>query len=106
MFRAATTSPLLRCTGKLEVYAEAGISNADVLRIATIDSARVVGVDDITGSIEAGKSSDLLLLDADPLQDISAVRRAVLVMKGDWLYRPDELYKAVGVRPFVASILL
>jgi imidazolonepropionase-like amidohydrolase len=49
------------------------------------------------GSIEAGKAADLVLLDGNPLEDISAVRRGVLVMKGNALYRPDELYRAVGV---------
>ena len=88
---------------ELEVYAEAGIPNADVLKIATIDSARVVGVDDRTGSIAVGKNADLVLLDGNPLDDISAVRRATLVMKGDTVYRPDVLYRAVGVTPFVES---
>lgn len=89
---------------ELEVYAEAGIPIADVLRIATLDSARVLGVAERTGSIEVGKASDLVLLDGNPLEDISAVRRAVLVMKGDTVYRPDKLYEASGVRPFVASV--
>ena len=88
---------------ELEVYSEAGISNADVLRIATLDSARIVGVDDKTGSIRIGKASDMVLVDGNPLEDMSAVRRATLVMKGDTLYRPDELYKAVGVEPFLGS---
>ena len=88
---------------ELEVYSEAGISNADVLKIATIDSARVVGVDDRTGSIAVGKNADLVLLDGNPLDDISAVRRATLVVKGDTVYRPDVLYRAVGVTPFVES---
>ncbi len=88
---------------ELAVYSEAGISNADVLKIATLDSARVVGVADKTGSIAVGKNSDMILIDGNPLQDISAIRRATLVMKGDTLYRPDELYKAVGVKPFLAS---
>lgn len=89
---------------ELEVYAEAGIPDADVLRIATLDSARVIGVDDRTGSIASGKDADLMLLTGNPLQDVSAVRQAVLVMKGDTLYRPDELYKSVGVKPFVDSL--
>jgi hypothetical protein len=88
---------------ELELYAQAGIPNADVLRIATLDSAQVIGVADQTGSIEPGKAADLLLLDGNPLQDISAIRRGVLVMKGDTLYRPEELYQAVGVKPFMES---
>lgn len=88
---------------ELEVYAEAGIPNAAVLKMATLDSARVVGVDDRTGSIEVGKDSDLILVDGNPLEDISTIRRATLVMKGNTVYRPDELYKAIGVKPFVAS---
>ena len=47
---------------ELEIYAESGISNSDVLRIATLDSARVVGVADRTGSITVGKDSDLILI--------------------------------------------
>ena len=88
---------------ELELYSEAGISNADVLRIASLDSARIVGVDDITGSITVGKSSDLVLVEGNPLEDISAIRRATLVMKGNTAYKPDELYKVVGIKPFLAS---
>jgi hypothetical protein len=89
---------------ELELYAEYGIPNADVLRIATLDSARVLGMDGETGSIAVGKAADLVLLDGNPLEDISAVRRGVLVMKGETLYRPSDLYAAVGVEPFVESV--
>jgi imidazolonepropionase-like amidohydrolase len=88
---------------ELELYSMAGISNAEVLKIATLDSATVVGVDDRTGSIRVGKDSDLVLVDGNPLADISAIRRATLVMKGNTAYKPDELYKVVGVKPFLAS---
>jgi len=89
---------------ELEVYVEAGIPAAAVLKIATLDSARVVGVEHKTGSITVGKDADLVLLDGNPLQDISAVRRATLVMKGKTTYRPDLLYQASGVKPFVPSV--
>jgi hypothetical protein len=89
---------------ELELYSEYGISNADVLRIATLGSARVLGMDGDTGSIESGKAADLVVLDGNPLDDISAVRRAVLVMKAGTLYRPEELYRAVGVEPFLPSV--
>lgn len=88
---------------ELEVYAEAGIPNADVLRIGTLDSAEVVGVADRTGSIAEGKDADLILLTSNPLEDVSAVRRATLVVKGGRLYQPDRLYEAVSVKPFVES---
>ena len=89
---------------ELEVYAAAGIPNADVLRIATLEAARAVGAGEETGSIRPGKAADLVLLEGDPLQDIGAVRNSVLVMKGDTLYRPDELYRAMGVEPFRPSL--
>ncbi len=88
---------------ELELYARAGISNADVLKIATLDSARICGVDGRTGSIKVGKDADLVLVAGNPLDDISAIRSATLVVKGDTAFKPDELYKAVGVNPFIAS---
>ncbi len=88
---------------ELELYARAGIPNADVLKIATLDSARICGVDARTGSIRVGKDSDLVLVAGNPLDDISAIRSATLVLKGNTAYKPDELYAAVGVKPFVAS---
>lgn len=96
--------PAFTLLRELEVYAEAGIPVAAVLRMATLDSARVVGVDDRSGSIGVGKDADLVLVQGNPLLDISAVRRATLVVKGNTLYRPDELYQSVGVTPFVESV--
>jgi hypothetical protein len=91
---------------EIELYVEAGISTADVLKIATLDSARITGVADRKGSIEIGKDADLLLIEGNPFEDISAIRRAVLVMKGDTLYRPEDLYRAIGIKPFLPSIEL
>ena len=88
---------------ELELYVRAGIPNAAVLRIATLDAARVAGVDGTSGSITVGKQADLVLLDGNPLDDISAVRRTVLVVKGDTLYQPDELMNAIGIRPIARS---
>ena len=88
---------------ELELYVDAGIPHAAVLRMATLDSARITGVEERTGSVSVGKDADLLLLDGNPLENISAIRRATLVVKGDTVYRPDQLYRAIGVTPFVAS---
>jgi hypothetical protein len=85
---------------ELELYRQAGIGNADVLRIATLGAARVAGAADETGSISVGKRADFVLLAGNPLEDISAVRRPVAVFKGDRWYDPAKLYEAVGIRPF------
>lgn len=43
------------------------------------------------GSVEAGKMADLLILDANPLDDIRAIRRMHRVVKGGGLYDPARL---------------
>lgn len=98
--------PGLTLHSELIVYAKAGISNADILKLATLHAAKIVGKDQETGSIEIGKNSDLVLIDGNPLENINNIRKTVLVIKGDRMYRPEELSKAVGVKPFAASITL
>lgn len=85
---------------ELELYHRAGISNKDVLQLATIGSARVAGVAEKTGSIAQGKQADFVLLSGNPLEDISAIRRPIAVFKGDRWFDPAELYEAIGVKPF------
>ncbi|WP_371373628.1 amidohydrolase family protein [Thalassotalea aquiviva] len=88
---------------ELELYAQAGIPNWDVLKIATLDSAKLIGVGHQKGSIMVGKDADLILIDGNPVQSMSDLRKVSLVVKGRHYYRPDQLYKVLGVRPFVAS---
>ena len=85
---------------ELELYHQAGISNADVLKIATLQAARIAGKEADGGSISIGKRADFVLLAANPLNDISAVRKPVAVFKGDRWFDPARLYEAVGIKPF------
>jgi len=85
---------------ELELYQQAGIPTASLLRIATLGSATVVGEEEATGSIEVGKAADMVLLRDDPLQDIRAVRHPLMVIKGNHRYDPNALYKAIGIKPF------
>ncbi|WP_444888165.1 amidohydrolase family protein [Microbulbifer sp. JMSA008] len=89
---------------ELELYAKSGIPAMDVLRTATLVPAQVMGADQYTGSITVGKNADLVLLEGNPLEDISALRRTALVIEGQNLYRPDELYQALGIKPFHPSV--
>jgi imidazolonepropionase-like amidohydrolase len=84
---------------ELELYVRAGLAPAEVLRIATLGAARVAGRGEELGSIERGRLADFVLLDGDPLADISAVRRPSLVVKDGVVYDPAGLLQSVGVRP-------
>jgi imidazolonepropionase-like amidohydrolase len=59
---------------ELELLVDAGLSPVDALRSATNLAAQHFGLPD-RGVIAAGKRADLMLIDGDPLQDISAVRK-------------------------------
>ena len=60
---------------EMELLARLSISNMDILKIATINSARCVGVEKDYGSIEVGKQADLVCLNENPLDNISNVRK-------------------------------
>ncbi|AUD78962.1 amidohydrolase [Kangiella profundi] len=89
---------------ELILYSQGGISNADVLKLATITSAEVVGNEENVGSIEEGKQADLVFIDGNPLEDMNDIRQVALVIKGQNLYKPDEIYEEIGVKPFTKSV--
>jgi imidazolonepropionase-like amidohydrolase len=82
----------------LELYVEAGIPPAEVLRMATLVGAAVAGKSPVLGSITPGKLADLLLIDGDPAAKISDVRNVALVMKDGVMYDPAALSAAVGMK--------
>jgi imidazolonepropionase-like amidohydrolase len=85
---------------ELELYQAAGIPPAEVLRIATLGMEEYLGRADELGSIEEGKLADFFLIAEDPTRDVSAIRRPRLVMRGGVAYLPNEIYDALGIRPF------
>jgi imidazolonepropionase-like amidohydrolase len=76
---------------ELELYAEAGIPNAEVLSLATLGAAR--------GSIAPGKDADLVIVDGDPLAKMSDVRNVVTVVKGGTVIDPRALESALSIAP-------
>ena len=53
----------------------AGIPTSEVLKIGTINGAKLLGVDKRLGSVSVGKEADLVILSANPLLDIKNTRR-------------------------------
>ena len=67
---------------EVEAMATEGMGAAAAVRAGTLDSADSMGLGHDVGSLEAGKYADLLLVDGDPTEDISALKRVGAVFAG------------------------
>jgi imidazolonepropionase-like amidohydrolase len=84
---------------ELELHVQAGMPANRVLQDATLNAARIMKMDHDLGSIEPGKLADLTLVNGDPVQNIRDIRNTALVVKNGIIYKPQELYSALGVAP-------
>ena len=76
---------------ELEAMQAAGLTPLDVLMAATRNGARALGLGQHEGTVTAGATADLVVLDADPLTDIRNVRRVALVVRRGEIYTQREL---------------
>ena len=67
---------------ELELMADAGIPASEIVRIATLNGAIFLGKEREMGSIEEGKIADMVLLAADPTEDINNAKEILEVIKG------------------------
>lgn len=81
---------------ELEIYSECGIPNYDVLRMATYWPAKVHGMLNDYGTVDAGKIANLILIDGDPKKNIKDIRKIFLTIKEGKLYYPKKIYAAYG----------
>ena len=84
---------------ELELYVKAGFTPMDALRSATAVAGQAMHVDEDVGTIEKGKRADLLVLDANPLENISNVRTIRFVIKDGRMFESAALWTAAGFRP-------
>lgn len=72
------------------LYVQSGMSPEQAIVAGTSSTAKLLGLDHLIGSVEAGKLADLIVVDGNPLDDISTLQHKVaLVMKGGAIVRND-----------------
>ena len=79
---------------EVKLFVQAGLTPMEALVAATRNGAMVIGVEDQLGTVETGKLADLLILSANPLDDIENIRRIeTVVYKGRVYPRQEFAYQ-------------
>ena len=94
---AGTDGYGLELVRELELYQQAGLTNAEALQTATIIPARMTGMDDRTGSITKGKTADLILVDGDVSKDLHNLHHVTTVFEDGYRLDAAALREASGL---------
>jgi imidazolonepropionase-like amidohydrolase len=84
---------------ELELYVKAGLTPLEAIQAATLTPARVMKLENEVGTIEAGKRADIIILDANPLDNISNIRKIRFVVTQGRLFDCAKLWETVGFKP-------
>jgi imidazolonepropionase-like amidohydrolase len=76
---------------ELELLNEAGLTAMEAIVAGTKTAAGAIGQGDRLGTVEPGKLADMIVIDGDPLRDISNVRKLALVIKDGAVFDPAEI---------------
>ena len=82
---------------ELNAMKKAGLTNWQVLQSATINPTYILGAEKQTGSIAVGKTADLVLLNANPLDTLQNLEQVDLVINKGFIIRPDTLIKETAI---------
>ncbi|MFC3582199.1 amidohydrolase family protein [Sphingomonas hylomeconis] len=94
---AGTDGYGLELVRELELYQQAGLSNAAALQTATIVPARMTGMADRTGSIAVGKTADIILVGGDVSKDLTRLRHVETVFLDGYRLDGNSLRQASGL---------
>lgn len=94
---AGTDGSGVELVRELELYQKAGLTNVEALQTATIVPARMTGMDDRVGSIAAGKTADLILVDGDVSKDLGNLRHVETVFLDGYRLDGRALRQASGL---------
>jgi imidazolonepropionase-like amidohydrolase len=72
---------------EFQYMTEAGMPVMEAIRSATVNTAELLGIQDILGTIEKGKLADIIAVDGDPLADVSVMRNVSFVMKNGKIFK-------------------
>jgi imidazolonepropionase-like amidohydrolase len=84
---------------EIELYVKAGFTPMEAIQAATLVPARAMGMEKESGTIEVGKRADVILVDGNPLVNISDIRKVNAVFAAGKMYQPAALWSAVGFKP-------
>jgi imidazolonepropionase-like amidohydrolase len=81
---------------ELQRFVAAGFTSLEALQTATLNPARFFGIEDQAGTVEKGKFADLVLLSANPLEDIANTQKIAAVILSGQYYRRADLDKMMA----------
>jgi len=81
---------------ELELYVESGLTPLEALRTATVVPALVMKQAGVSGSLMAGRTADIIIVDGDPLHHIRDIRKVKMVIKDGKIYNPARLHEMAG----------
>ena len=94
---AGTDGYGLELVRELELYEQAGLTNAEAVQTATIVPARMTGMDARVGSIAKGKTADIILVEGDVSKDVRNLRHVKTVFLDGYRLDGDALREASGL---------
>lgn len=82
----------------IELLIETGFTIEEAIKLATLNGAEYLGIENETGTIEVGKEADLILIDGDLSKDISNIRKMEIVFKNGVGYDSKKIFDSVKGR--------